>query len=229
MAAPPTAELLRSLGRLVRGLSTLLWALPLTLVLYVATARLDWLERLRTWAFLPAVVVSVLVWYALRQLRDFQRQERIWQQALNRAEIFAIIDTGLSPFLYWWHRLPSVPLYRICIGFILVSTFLLLIHTNHVLQRLSAMLPDEMLRAESKMFTSFNILVLAASLTLWSLYYSIQQWPPGPLADSVFRSLDTPWGKWAMLLLTLLPLAMTMSLIWKTKEVIFTSLFNAER
>jgi heme/copper-type cytochrome/quinol oxidase subunit 4 len=33
-------------------------------------------------------------------------------------------------------------------------------------------------------------------------------------------------GLWLMILLTLLPLAMTMALIWKTKEVILESVFG---
>ena len=35
-------------------------------------------------------------------------------------------------------------------------------------------------------------------------------------------------GPWLLILLTLLPLAMTMALIWKTKEVILESVFGAK-
>ncbi len=81
------ADLMRALGRLARGLSTLFWCLPLTLVAQVETARTDWVDFLGGFAFLPALVLSALLWHGLRQMRDFQRQERIWQQALHRAEI----------------------------------------------------------------------------------------------------------------------------------------------
>ncbi len=35
-------------------------------------------------------------------------------------------------------------------------------------------------------------------------------------------------GQWVMLFLVLLPIAMTMALMWKTKEVILSSVFGAE-
>jgi len=41
----PNAELLRALGRLVRGLSVLFWGLPLALVACVQTAKTEWLRQ----------------------------------------------------------------------------------------------------------------------------------------------------------------------------------------
>jgi hypothetical protein len=228
-AKAPTAQLLRSLGQVVRGLSTLFWGLPLTWVVFVGTAKTDWLVRLGACAFVPAVVLSAIVCRALGQLRDFQRQERIWQAALDRAELFAILNTGLTPFLYWWHKLPAVPLYRACVGLLLISSFLLLVQINYVLQRLSAMLPDEMLRMEAKMFTALNIFMLLAAMAVWSFYFALRQWQLPPSVTEPLESLDSPQGRWLMLFLALVPAAMTLSLIWKTKEVIFVSLISAER
>src|SRR5580658_6108822 len=105
------ADLIRALGRLVRGLSTLFWGIPLVLAADVETARSDWLDSLGVLGCAPAFALSGLLWYGLRQMRDFQRQERVWQHALDRAELFAIVNAGLAPFLSWWRRFPSVPLY----------------------------------------------------------------------------------------------------------------------
>ena len=90
------ADLMRALGRLVRGLSTLFWIIPLTLAADVETARTNWLDALGALSFGPALVFSGLLWYGLYQMRDFQRQERIWQVALHRAGIFATINIGLA-------------------------------------------------------------------------------------------------------------------------------------
>ncbi len=190
---------------------------------------MDWLASLRAWAFVPAAVLGVIVWRALSQLRDFQRQERIWQQSLDRAELFAILNVGLAPFLNWWHKFPAVPLYRACAGLLLISSFLLLIQINCVLRRLSAMLPDEMLRMESRLFTGSNIFMLFAAVTAWGVDYAAWQWRLPPSLAEPLRNLDTPAARWLMLFFALVPLAMTMALIWKTKEVIFTSVFSAER
>src|SRR4051812_45970370 len=79
--ATPKAQVLRSLGKLVRGLSALFWSLPFMLIIYVQTARTEWLQGFRAWAMLPAIAVSALLWWSLMQLRQFQPQERIWRQA----------------------------------------------------------------------------------------------------------------------------------------------------
>jgi hypothetical protein len=38
---------------------------------------------------------------------------------------------------------------------------------------------------------------------------------------------DNPQGQWFILFLGLFPLAMTLSILWKIKEVIFQSIFEA--
>jgi hypothetical protein len=230
------AELLRTLGGLVRGLSTLFWGLGLTGLVclgtvYLETAQTFWRETSAALAFAPALLPSPLLWHGLRRLRSFQAQERIWQRALNRAEILAVLDAGLAPFLFWWHRFPAVPLYQACVGLLFVSSLFLLIQINWVLQRLSAMLPDETLRAETKLFTGFNTSLLLAFLAGLSAYFVLTLLPPSLLPVWMDRWMEaaTAAGVWLALFLMLMPLAMTMALLWKIKEVIFSSLTNAER
>jgi hypothetical protein len=221
-------ELLRALGRLVRGLSTLFWALPVTLLIYVGTARADWFRFLGDAAVVPAMLGSAILYYGLRQLRDFQKQERIWHQALSRAEAFAIIDTGLAPFLFWWHRFPAIPFYAICVVVFAFSVVLFLMQINHVLRRLCAMLPDENLRVETKMFTTLNIaLFLAVFLGLAACVGLAEA---QILPHSIWRMIagDNPRGLWLVLFMGLFPLAMTLAILWKIKEVIFLSIFAAE-
>src|ERR1035437_6982382 len=100
----PNAELLRSLGRLVRGLSALFWGLPIALVVCFLTAKAD---SLRSFGIVPPLVTTGLLVYGLWQLGDFQKQERVWRTALDRARLFSLINFGLSPFLYWWNKLPT--------------------------------------------------------------------------------------------------------------------------
>jgi len=222
------AELLRALGRLVRGLSTLFWALPVALVIYVETARANWLGFLGDAAFVPAMLAAAALYYALRQLRDFQKQERIWHQALNRAELLAIVNAGLAPFLFWWHRFPAVRFYVICVTLFAFSLLLFLMQLNQVLRRLCAMLPDENLRVETKMFTAFNIALLTAAFAGLAAYLGLAQAQALPRALGRIITGDNPRGLWLLLFLCLLPLALTLALLWKIKEVIFASIFAAE-
>ena len=223
------SDLLRALGRLVRGLSALFWGIPLTLIMAVETARTDWLGFLGPAAFAPVFVLSGILWHGLSQLRDFQKQERIWQQALHRAEFFAIINTGLAPFLFWWHRFPFVPFYTVCVAVLAVTGVLFLAQLNQVLRRLSAMLPDEMLRAETRTFTAWNIGLFWTLLASLGLYALLRRFPIWPGVGGRFFVAFQERAEELVLFLILMPVAVTLSLLWKIKEAIFASLFQTER
>jgi hypothetical protein len=224
----PNPELLRSLGRLVRGLSALFWGLPIALIVcfHTANARID---GLRSFGMLPALVSTGLLAYGLWQLGDFQRQERVWRNALDRARIFSLVNFGLSPFLYWWNKVPDDNFFRVMIILLAISAFLFLSSLNIVLRRLGAMLPDEALRLETKQFTKLNLNIMLATLVLAMLYVVLGHISTVPVWLAFAVALMERGSVWALILLVLLPLAMTMALIWKTKEVILDNVFGAER
>jgi hypothetical protein len=221
------AELLRSMGKLVRGLSTLFWGLPITLLVYVQTARTDWLDSLEWGAMVPAIVASGSLFFALLQLHAFQKQERIWIRSLDRAEILAFVNVGLSPFVYWQHRLPGTTVYEFALVLLAFSSIFFLYNLNNVLERLTAMLPDETLRMETKMFTSFNRTLLVSIPFLIVGYFVLARFAHlSNIIGQVLGAADRV-GVWFVIFLLLMPLAMTMTLIWKIKEVIFNSIFEA--
>jgi hypothetical protein len=227
----PNAELLRALGRLVRGLSALFWGLPLALVVCVQTAKTEWL---RPFGCVPPVVATGLLLYGLWQVGQFQKQERVWQNALDRAKLLALVNLGLSPFLYWWNKLPFQEFFAAMATLLGFCALIFLSHLNLVLLRLSAMLPDETLRQEARQFTLLNRVLLLGALLLAVSCLILQQFALLPLvAERLFLMLEHggPWvnGLFVLLpaiLLVLLPLAMTMALLWKTKEVILESIFG---
>jgi hypothetical protein len=220
---PPNAELLRALGRLVRGLSALFWGLPLALVVCVQTAKTDWL---RPFGLAPAVVVTGLLLFGLGQMSAFQRQERVWQKALDGARLLALVNLGLSPFLYWWNKFPFHPFFSVMVMMLAFGALVFLSQLNLVLLRLSAMLPDETLRHEARQFTALNRGLLLAALLLAVGHLFLQRLALYTLlAGNALVWLDRA-GLVLLILLVLLPLAMTMALLWKTKEVILDSVFG---
>jgi len=224
----PNAQLLRSLGRLVRGLSALFWGLPVTLVVCFHTATAD---AMRSFGILPPVAATGLLVYGLWQLGDFQKQERIWRNAVDRARLLSLINFGLSPFLYWWKRMPTNGFFLTMVVLMAVFGWVFLASINLVLQRLGAILPDETLRLEIKHFTVLNLNLLAATLVLAGLYYGVGQLPSIPawlaVAAQVKESGNLPfWWELVLVLFMLVPLAVTMALLWKTKEVILDSIFR---
>lgn len=236
----PNAELLRSLGRLARGLSALFWGLPVALVACVQTGKGDWFRAL---GVLPPIIATALLYYGLSLLGHFQKQERPWRATLEQAKLFALINLGLSPFLYWWNRIPSEPFFNLIVQGLMLSGMFFLLLLNPLLLRLTAMLPDETLRLETRLFTSINRGILTAMLLLVGVYFVaihldpaapekaigwlLQSSPLPPQAASLLYLLDRG-GQWFALFFILLPVAMTMALIWKIKEVILASVFGAE-
>jgi hypothetical protein len=222
----PNAELLRSLGRLVRGLSALFWGLPITLIACFYTAKGDWLKP---FGLVPPLGTTGLLTYGLWQLGDFQKQERVWRAALDRALVFSLINFGLSPFLFWWNRLPANTFFLTMVMVLTLSALVFLGSLNLVLRRLGAMLPDEGLRLETRQFTTLNLNLLFATLLLALLYIGLGQFYSLPFWLGVVMNVIERGSLWFLILLVLLPLAMTMALLWKTKEVILDNVFGATR
>jgi len=234
----PPPELLSSLGRLVRGLSVLFWGLPVALVVCVQTAKSDFLRPLGPF---PAMLATIFVYFGLTLLAYFQQQERIWIAALDRTRTVAMINIAFSPFLYFWNKIPSISYFEHVVQLMSLSGLLFLFILNYTLLRLALMLPDETLRTETKVFTSINRYLLAASFVVLGTYFIAAQFFPvqferamelllrlNPFSQrsgGVTISIELG-GIWLVLLFILPPVAMTMALVWKIKEVILSSVFG---
>lgn len=221
----PNPQLLHSLGRLVRGLSALFWGLPLALLVCVQSAKMDWLRPLNVF---PALTATGLLLFGLFQIGAFQRQERPWRSALDRAKLLALINCGLSPFLYWWNRVPENAFFGFTLALLILSAVLFLFSLNLVLLRLGDMLPDEALRQETRQFTALNRNLLVLLILLAAAYIGMSQIRSVPVGMDTILFIIDRIGPWLLLFLGLLPLAMTMALLWKTKEVILDGVFGAK-
>lgn len=219
------SELLRSLGKLARGLSALFWGLPAWLIISAETVKAD---ALGPAGIIPALVVNLLLLYGLAQLGNFQKNERPWRNALDRVKLFGLINLGLCPFLFWFSRMPDQPFFRDSIFALVLSALLFLFNLNIVLRQLGAMLPDETLRQETRQFTVLNRWLLVA----WLVFLIATAVVPQEINFSArFSPQFLLWlqhvSTTLLLCLGLSPIAITMALVWKTKEVIFDSVFGA--
>lgn len=237
--APASPELLRSLGRLVRGLAALFWGIPVAMVVCVQTARADWLRPL---GILPPLLATYVLYHGLGLFSSFQKQERIWQTALERTRILALILFLLSPFYYWSGRIPGNEFYGLVLNLLIVIGLVFLYSLNPLLRRLVAMLPDETLRHETRAFTSWNVILLVLALGLMAALFALNRleplWqmhlihgiarllPPGP-AQALPELFDRA-VLWLGLIFVLVPVSTTMALLWKTKEVILHGVFGPD-
>lgn len=231
-------DVLRSLGLLARGLSALFWGLPIALVVCVQCAKGDWFRPL---GVVPPLLATGLLFYGLSLLGNFQKQERIWMQALERARLVALFNTGLSPFLFWSGRIPSNVFFSAMIDVLLIGGVAFLYLLNPLLVRLTAMLPDEGLRLETRAFANMNRVILGAlgvglaiylgmvnihpALPAKTIGWLLAHLPLPPQAGLFLQFLERS-GVWLILFPILFPVAMTMALLWKIKAVILESVFG---
>ena len=221
----PNSELLRSLGKLARGLSALFWGLPISLVTCVETARPAWLK---SFGLAPALAATGILIFGLWQMSDFQRQERPWRNALDRAKLLGLVNFGLCPFLLWHNRMPREAFFNASVFALVFTAILFLFSLNRVIRRLGAMLPDETLRHETALFTALNCWLLTGLLLLAAAYGALLRISQMPLEFAYLFAWINRLGLWLLTFFALLPLAMTMALIWKTKETILDSVFGAK-
>ena len=122
--------------------------------------------------------------------------------------------------------MPEQPFFRDAVGILVLSALFFLFNLNVVLQQLGAMLPDETLRLDMRQFTALNRWMLVAWLGFVAAFTAV------PQTVNLSAHFGVQFLLWlqhvettVLLFLGLAPLAITMALIWKTKEVILDSVF----
>lgn len=218
-------DLLPSLRHLVRGLTATFWGLPSTLLVCVLMSVAEFPRAL---GCAPPMITTGLLLFGVCEMARFQPQEREWQHALERAQLLALANLGLSPFVYFWSRQPSEAYYFQTVIALALTGVLFLYLLNLVLQRLAAMLPDETLRSDTLFFTRLNLTLMATGLVLIGGYYLLAEL--NTLPQAIIEALDLAQAariRFALVVvLVLLPVSMTMSLVWKTRDVVLGSVFG---
>lgn len=238
-------DVLPSLRRAVSGLTLLFWCLPLALVFSIQNLLTIWL---RIAGALTPVALTGGMFYGLWQLGKLQPRETAWVLAVERAKFAALALFGLSPFVHWRSQLPDQPYFNAAMTLLFAVGIVFIYTLNIVLVRLAAMLPDETLRGDAKLFTAFNRglllgIVLYTAVVVLTLALTGEPDDPGAVPKTTWlqerlgiasvpeflRGLAlTLYAelRWTLLVLTLLPVAITMNLIWKVKEAILALVFR---
>lgn len=217
------AELRQSLLRLVKGLSALFWGLPLALLVCAQTSLTT---ILRPFGVLPALATTGMLYYGVIQLGGYQRHREAWTATLNHAKLFGILCVGLSPFVFLWSRLPWVDFYSNMMGMLGLAGLLFLFCLNRSLKFLTDMLPDEGLREETHLFTSINLGLIVGVLILSAIIWLLREFFQLPRLVILRIDLLAEGKRFLMLFFVLLPLAMTMTLLWKIKEAALAGIFE---
>ena len=232
-----TPAILNGLNSLVRGLNALFFALPVALLVVVWTATRSstsmpspFSDLLHSLGIFPALGTSVVLFYGVVKLGRFRRDSRAWQRSLERARWYGLFLMGLSPFLYWWCRIPESTYLRIAAMVLIVISMLFLAQLNVILRKLTDMLPDLTLRSETAFMAKFNFAILAFVGAAQVFFFSLDRL-------SVYEA--TRWLSqqhlWLLrpveivvLLLMVMPVAITMAIMWKVKELVLASVFEQD-
>jgi hypothetical protein len=219
------AELRHSLLRLVKGLSSLFWGLPLALLVCAQTSLTT---ILRPFGVLPALAATGMLLYGVIQLGAYQRHRETWMTTLNHARLFGLLCVGLSPFVFLWSRLPWVEFYTNMMGMLGLAGLFFLFTLNRSLKLLTDMLPDEGLREETHLFTAINLGLIIGVLILTAIIWLLQEFFQLPRLVILRIDLLAEGKRFLMLFFVLLPLAMTMTLLWKIKEAALAGVFEQD-
>jgi hypothetical protein len=219
-------DLLPALARVVRGTSILFWGLPIAMVVSVMATLSNWTDAAWPIGMLMPPVAYGMLWHGLWLLGGFQPQERVWQSALGQAKLMGLFSLGLSPFLHWHHRAPDELYFANAVWLLALVFVFYLMALNKMLGRLAAMLPDETLRVESQLFSRMNRVLLAVTPISFGVMYLFSFMDELP--EILFRgvALAAQFRPWLFMAFVLIPVSMTMSLLWKTKESILASVFH---
>jgi hypothetical protein len=139
-----------------------------------------------------------------------------------------LVLVGLSPFLFWGSRVPLEVFFRQMTALFALVAVLQLAELNIVLRRLAAMLPDETLRDDVRLFSGVSRALLFLGVGAGAVGLALWRWPAPPQAVAVGLESAARLIYPGLVLFILLPLALTMALLWKTRQMILDSVFAAK-
>lgn len=229
----PVTGVLEGLGGVVRGLSSLVWTLPFALAIVVWTVSRvgsmmpsPFSDLLLSMGIAPGLLVTALLWYGVWQIGRFQPGMASWQRTAERARGLSLLLIGFAPFLYWWSRRPDVLYFKIAAAALILFSLLFLAQLNAVLRRLTALLPDQALKEETASMAKLNYGILAALGIFQLVLFALGRLTFEAAADFVARQYL--WlARLLLLLFMVMPLAITIAVMWKIKETILESVFSS--
>ena len=202
--------------RLIRGLSAIFWGIPLALLVCVRSAASAWLKPLDV---LHTTASVALVCYGIWQFGYLHGvKSRAWTRTIDRCKMLAVTCTGLTPFIFFWNHFPGEFFFAYAVFALTFCALLFLLKYNLLLKCLGGQYTDDILKSEIDLFATMNSWCAALLLIGVGFIAGANL----ALTDEQFLGLLNspfmPVGQTAVVILVLMPIAMTMTLTWKLKE-----------
>lgn len=226
-------ELLARLAGLYRGLSVLLWSVPLYLIFAVQTIftsewKIFFSNHWDLIGALPATAAAVCAVYGTNLVRASQLESGKLTKNLDELLVIFIAIGGLSPFYYWFSQEPAL-LYFAAMVFILILTSLYsLMVLSRVIYRLAALLGTPALRTEAALFMLLNNAILLACMAGFTLYCLVMVGAIRFKNLLYYCAYYQPHFQCFFVLGVLFPTAVCVWWLWNLKTLCFERILNWE-
>ncbi len=221
------------------GLTQMLWALPLGLLVCAPGVVMDWFHLLIIvvvqgklprfmWMvdLLPTVAVWAIFARAYHHLECYEKTGRApLEGTLFYGRILLIFCAGTAPFLMWHFWVEHEAVFRVGALLFAVSSFLFIMHLNTLLRLIAEELPDPVLQGDTRLFARINTALMAVVLNILSAYLvCVALESRDPIFRRVMENISLQ-GQWLLVLLVLPAVSSTGIMIWKTRRTVLLLLF----
>lgn len=214
LVAAPTL-LPKDLLRLANGFSRLLWSIPFGLFLFTGTMDFAFGQFFR----LPTYIFAVLLFYwGLTALHRVTPLSPAWKRYIRLALVLSFLMLYFAPFIFWWKRQPEQNHFAMNLFALLLAVTWMMWLVNKLAEEVAIALEDRVFLIETRLcgwaVLGF-LLVPLSGFILYAMTISVRQGIPlFHIIEEIRFVSHLHW----LLAFVLLPLTLTVSIAWKTKE-----------
>ncbi|NQU11238.1 hypothetical protein HQ590_10635 [bacterium] len=217
-----TAASVADLVHLTQGFYFIFWGLLVTVLISAQIVVSLWLRTFAEVFLLGAVLAMVVGVARLRRVRldggTSGPPAQCWQRQVRRLWWVTLLLAYFSLVFYLWRRLPGHPYLQLnALGFVACG-LLLLILLNLVIAALAQTLGRANLALESRWFAAVNVVLLVLPLVATAAYVMAMA---ARRQTNVLLEFQALLGRLNVFVLValLLPLSLTLSLVWAAKDL----------
>lgn len=213
----------RDLVALAQGLSCWLWGIPAAVLLSIREMPFEWGMPFQVPLFAVPYLLVLVGAFKMARIRSCGDR---WRSEARRALGLCLFALYLAPFLFWWRRWPQSVYLMGNVWVLIACGIALLAQVNRLVRSLGAALGDPALAAEAELFRAVVWIVLGLPTLAAFVYVIAASFRTGEHVTLRFEAalLATPsWG----LALLLVPLSITLALVWRAKDLALSHLKNS--
>lgn len=209
----------RQIIPIIRGLSALFWAIPLTLISSVQLS-LGVYGQARDAVF-PVAAFSLIAFGSfhlskLRIIGDIR-----WKSLVEHLLTISLAQVLLSPFLFFLFRVPESPFFIVSIyvlGIFIIIYFRLLLS---ILERMTVIIGSQSFKQDFQWMKGFIEGALVVIFINWNVLFFRSHIADLSEMPAWFLIMDPHWLTSFLMISSLFPITVTMTLVWKVKEFLF--------